>query len=57
VNFTLQSKLDDRFAGVAGMLTVAAKVAAILVRMSRIVAHRLRCFPWEACGDRMLRLL
>jgi hypothetical protein len=57
VNFILQSTLEDRFAGVAGMLTVAAKVAAMLVRMSRIVAHRLRCFPWEACGDRMLRLL
>jgi hypothetical protein len=39
------------------MLTVAAEVAAMLARMSHTMAHRLRCFPWEACGDRMLRLL
>ena len=32
------------------MLTVVAEAAAVLV-------HRLRFFPWEAGGDRMLRLL
>jgi hypothetical protein len=45
------------FAGVAGMLTVVAEAAAVLVRMSHTLVHRLRCFPWEAGGDRMLRLL
>lgn len=39
------------------MPVIAAQIAALLVRMSHTLAHRLRCFPWEACGDRMLRLL
>jgi hypothetical protein len=39
------------------MLTVAAEIATALVLMSHTLVHRLRRFPWEACGDRMLRLL
>jgi hypothetical protein len=39
------------------MPVIAAEVAAMLMRMSHRIANRLRCFPWEACGDRMLRLL
>jgi hypothetical protein len=53
----LQSGRFNFSAGVAGMLTVAAEFATLLVRMRRTLAHRLKCFPWEACGDRMLRLL
>jgi hypothetical protein len=39
------------------MPAINAEVAALLARMSQKLAYRLRCFPWEACGDRMLRLL
>lgn len=39
------------------MAVIAAEVAALLVRMSHKLAYCLKCFPWEACGDRMLRLL
>ena len=39
------------------MLTVAAELVSLLRRMRRALTWRLKCFPWEACGDRMLRLL